>query len=301
VPFLAGLASHEREALIQQLLVRDVRRGEYIVRAGNPPNGLHLIEAGQFVVERSGQVVAHLDEGDFIGAMAMMTNNAAHDDVRAVTPSQVLTLPGIVFLELLRTHPEISTTITRVLQERSTYIARQHDVVEAIAQRGVRRGDRVFVREVERCPPDCRLCVTACTSRHGAPRLQHTGVAYGNILLLDSCRQCRVGAECVEACPENAIQWDGNRLVVSDACTGCGKCEQACNYDAITLQPLNRSWLGALQRSLQNIPLLPIHHSVQSHRAQKCDFCAGHTDMACVTACPIGAIKLVPVESIFPY
>jgi signal-transduction protein with cAMP-binding, CBS, and nucleotidyltransferase domain len=56
---LAQLSDQERNDLIDQLIARDVRRGEYIVRAGNRPNGLHLIELGQCAIARDGQVMGH--------------------------------------------------------------------------------------------------------------------------------------------------------------------------------------------------------------------------------------------------
>jgi Fe-S-cluster-containing hydrogenase component 2 len=61
---------------------------------------------------------------------------------------------------------------------------------------------------------------------------------------VDACRQCRHGAECVEACPSNAITWQGSALHVQAHCTGCGDCVSACPYDAITLEPRDRSWRG---------------------------------------------------------
>lgn len=301
VPFLAVLNDAERHDLIDKLRVRDVPRGEYIVTAGQPPNGLHVIESGQVVIERHGQVIGHFDEGDFIGALAMMTNTVAHDDVRAVTPCQVLTLPGSVFLEMLDHHPEISASITTMLHDRSHYFEKQHEIIDEITRRGIRRGDYVLVREWERCPPGCRLCIDACTQRHGAPRLRHDGVLYGDMIVLDSCRQCRVGAECVEACPVDAIVWDGPKLVITDACTGCGRCGEACNYGAITLEPRDRSWVGGIRRTLQHMPIIPLVARQPEYRASKCDLCAGHADMACQSICPIGALKMVPVESMFPY
>ena len=301
VPFLAQLSDQERSNLIEQLIVRDVQRGEYIVRAGNRPNGLHLIELGQCAVSRDDQVMGHLEEGDFFGALALMSETPATDDVRAVTPCTIMTLPSLSFFELLRQRPELTTAITQLLTERRDYIERQKEELGGILQKGSRRGDTVFVRDVNRCPPDCRLCVQACTTRHGAARMHHTGMLYEQVLLVDACRQCRHGAECVEACPSNAITWQGTALVVQENCTGCGECVPACPYQAMTLEPRDRSWRGQLHRGLAQIPLIPLTPQAPLYQAAKCDFCAGHDDMACVSVCPIGALRLVAVETLFPY
>jgi Fe-S-cluster-containing hydrogenase component 2 len=301
VPFLALLGDEERNSVAEQLLVRDVRRGEYIVRRGNRSNGLHLIESGQFVVEQDGHVVSHLDAGDFFGATALMTNEPAYGDIRALTPCQILTMPTLQFLGLLERHPEMAEYIRTNIQERSTYGARIDTVGDALVSHGVRRGERVLVRDVERCPPDCRLCVNACASRHGTARIQLGGVRTEAREIVDSCRQCRVGAECVEVCPKHAIQWSGSVLTVTDACDGCGLCVPACPYGAITVEPAVRSILTTLQQRVQTIPILSLVVSKPALRANKCDFCVSHSDMACVSRCPIGALRIVEVEQLFPY
>ena len=47
------------------------------------------------------------------------------------------------------------------------------------------------------------------------------------------CRQCR-RPRCLLACPEDAIVVDehtGARIILSDRCTGCGTCADACPFD----------------------------------------------------------------------
>ena len=74
-------------------------------------------------------------------------------------------------------------------------------------QHGLLRGTHLLVRTPALCPPGCRICETACADRFGQPRLHINGTALGKLDVLDTCHQCRVGAECVEACPEDAFQW----------------------------------------------------------------------------------------------
>lgn len=302
VPFLAPLSESERAALIEQLIVRDVPRGEYIVKAGNRPNGLHLIELGQCVVKRDQQVQGHLEEGDFFGAMALMNDAPASDDVQSTTPCIIMTLPSQRFLALLNDHPEIRQVITQTISRRSDYLAHINNELASVWAKGVRRGDMVFVRDAQRCPPDCRRCVQACSTRHGVARLAYDGIVHDGQVIVDTCRQCRVGPECVDACPENAITWQGTTLVINhDTCTGCGECASACQYQAISIQPRDRSWQGRIKRRLHTIPLLVQQPASTLMRAEKCDRCVGFDDMACTSACPIGALTLVPVEQLFPY
>jgi CRP-like cAMP-binding protein/NAD-dependent dihydropyrimidine dehydrogenase PreA subunit len=308
IPILAPLDADERQQFVQHLIVREVPRGETVVRAGDRPNGLHLIENGQFVIENQGKAVGHLDEGDFFGAHALIQRSLATDNVRAVTPCLILTLPSMTFYELLERHPEIQQLIQQVLDDRRAYNQQNKSVLDALVTHGVRRGDKLLLRDATKCPPGCDLCVRGCATRHGAPRLRLDGVHTDATVIADSCRQCRIGAQCVEACTHNAITWHKQALVVDSArCTGCGDCVSACDYDAMTLQPRDKSLFGRLIRTMASHPLrpqqplIPLTPKQPLYYADKCDFCANHDNHACVSACPIGALRVVNVVDIFPY
>ncbi|MEY3989691.1 MAG: hypothetical protein RI985_772 [Chloroflexota bacterium] len=308
IPILATLDADERQQFVTHLIVREVPRGETVVRAGDRPNGLHLVENGQFVIENQGNAVGHLDEGDFFGARALIQRSPASDNVRAVTPCLMLTLPSMTFYELLDRHPEIQQLIQQVLDERFAYNQQNKAVLDALVTHGVRRGDKLLLRDAAKCPPGCDLCVRGCATRHGAPRLRLDGVQTDTAIIADSCRQCRIGAQCVEACAHDAITWQKHSLVVdSNRCTGCGDCVTACEYDAMTLQPRDKGIFGHVKRRMyvhplqQHQPLIPLTPTKPLYYADKCDFCVGHDDMACVNACPIGALRIVNVADLFPY
>jgi CRP-like cAMP-binding protein/Fe-S-cluster-containing hydrogenase component 2 len=308
IPILATLNADERQAFIQHLIVREVPRGETVVRAGDRPNGLHFVENGQFVIENQGNVVGHLDEGDFFGARALIQRAPVTDNVRAVTPCLMLTLPSMTFYELLDRHPEIQQLIQQVLDDRRAYNQQNKAVLDDLVSHGVRRGDKLLLRDATKCPPGCDLCVRGCASRHGAPRLRLDGVHTDTAVIADSCRQCRIGAQCVESCTHNAITWPRQSLVSdTDRCTGCGDCVTACEYGAMTLQQRDKGLFGDLKRRIyqhplnHHQPLIPLTPAKPLYYADKCDFCVNHDDMACVSVCPIGALRVVNVSDLFPY
>jgi protein NrfC len=146
----------------------------------------------------------------------------------------------------------------------------------------------------------CLSCMLACSLVHeGVENLslsriqvvQNSFARWPADLNIGQCRQCETPS-CVEACPTGALHVEtrfGNvRMIDEKKCVGCGSCIRACPYEPTrtTLNPAGK-------------------------KALKCDLCAGaayHWDkaeggpqgkQACVSVCPIGAIRFtekLPVQ-----
>jgi CRP-like cAMP-binding protein/Fe-S-cluster-containing hydrogenase component 2 len=312
VPLFSRFSPLERTELARLLQPHHYDRGALIFQEGAPGDALYVIESGQVVVERLGQVIAHLDEGDFFGEMSLLAEKPHNAGIRAVTPVEVLALPAADFWRLLHEQPALAEQLHEVVERRRATGAamrrdpvRVHQFTAAVAH-GLLRGTHVLVRDPTLCPADCRICENACAARHGQTRIHTNGVLFNGLDVTDSCRQCRVGAECVEACPVDAIQWnDRGALIITDSCTGCGACEPACPYDVVHMVARDQPSLPSLQllwqqlRRLKN-PTIPLTVAQPTQRADKCDLCHGYDDLACVSACPTGALRLMPVEELFP-
>lgn len=317
VPLFSRISPLERVLLAELLQPLQFPRGSLIVRQGECGDSLYLIEGGQVVVENDGKAIAFLDEGDFFGEIALLAKEPHTATVRALTPLSVLALPTTAFDELLKNRPDFQAQLeTTVAQRRANMEQFRNDrdrvtQMTRIIEHGLLRGSHLLVRTPELCLSDCTQCEAACASRHGHARLRMPGVLFGQQRVIDACRQCRVGAECVEACPEDAFEWnDKGVLLINDKCTGCGACVPACPYNAITRVPqtlktangpLWQLWhtMKARFRSPMMIPPEPVSPAY-THRADKCDLCDGYPDLACVTACPTGSLRLVPVEELLP-
>lgn len=314
VPLLGQLLPMERLALANLLQPGHFSRGDLIMRQGEPADALYLIESGQVVVEQSGQTIASLGEGDFFGEMSLLTSTPHRADVRALTPTDVLVLPGVDFHELIEERPDLEAQLRNEVEKRIRNSAavrgdalRARELELAVG-RGLLRGTHLLARQPSLCPPGCRICEAACEDRHGRARLQLNGAAIEPYDVTDSCRQCSVGAECVEACPEDAIERTATgTLIVTDKCTGCGACVQACPYGAMATVPLppaerNHGPLWALfnntTKRLRRQPTIMLEPARPTQRADKCDLCHGHTDLACLARCPTGSLRLVPVEEV---
>jgi CRP-like cAMP-binding protein/Fe-S-cluster-containing hydrogenase component 2 len=314
VPLFGHLLPLERSILADLVQPTHFSRGSTIIEQGQSGAALYIIEAGQVVVEQEGETVATLKEGNFFGEISLFLNAPHRASVRAVTPTEVLKLPAAEFHRLLEQRPDLQrqlrTLIEARIRESETMrdnVGRTRELVTAV-NRGLLRGSHLLMRTPALCPPDCRICENACQERHGTTRLHLNGTRVEQFDVFDTCRQCSVGAECVEACPENAFEWtERGSLAINDRCTGCGACVSACPYDAVTKvpnYPQQRSGpLWALFDGLRKIttrPTIPLEAARPTHRADKCDLCAGYTDLACRSACPTGSLKLVPVEELFP-
>jgi CRP-like cAMP-binding protein/Fe-S-cluster-containing hydrogenase component 2 len=317
VPLLGQLLPMERLALANLLRPMQVDRGAVLMRQGEPADALYLIEHGQVLIEQNGQTVATLSEGDFFGEIALLTNQPHRANVRALTPTDVLVLPEEEFHRLVAQRPDLEQQLRSVIEKRiRNSRAVQDDParaqhLELAVTRGFMRASHLLVRTPALCPPDCRLCETACIERHGHARLSLNGTQIGASDVLDSCWQCSVGAECVEACPDDAFErTETGTLVITERCTGCGACISACPYEAITQvieQPpsapggplgmlLRRSW-QRIKPPPFPIPLEPAQPTI---RADKCDRCHGFSDLACISRCPTGSLQLIPIEDLFP-
>lgn len=126
----------------------------------------------------------------------------------------------------------------------------------------------------------CHACTTACKSENEVPlSVTRTYVKYVDTgyfpqvrrsFQVTRCNQC-LDPPCVAACPTAAMHQRPDGIVDFDKsiCIGCKACIAACPYDAIFINPEDKS-------------------------AEKCNFCAHRIDVglepACVVVCPTQAL-----------
>jgi protein NrfC len=138
----------------------------------------------------------------------------------------------------------------------------------------------------------CVSCMLACSLANegkvnmSLSRIQIMQDPFGsfpNDITMSQCRQC-VEPACVDVCPEDALHIDtanGNvRRIDADKCIGCKACIEACPFDP--------------SRSVWNF---------EAELARKCDLCTESPHwkeeggiggkQACVSVCPVAAIKFV--------
>jgi len=148
-----------------------------------------------------------------------------------------------------------------------------------------------LVYDSRRCA-GCQSCMLACSLVHdGATSTSLSRIQVSRAVLtrypydiqISVCRQCPEPM-CVKDCPTGACHVsaaNGNvRMIDAKKCIGCGTCLQACPFS-----PHRTVWNPTTSKST------------------KCDLCADAPyfskkggpsgNQACVTTCPMGALKLV--------
>lgn len=145
-----------------------------------------------------------------------------------------------------------------------------------------------FVVDLKKCV-GCKACTAVCKIRYASP----TGISRRNVYTRDleasrifvsiACNHC-VKPSCVPACPKSALTKNATTGVVTlnkEACVGCRRCEWACPYGAMAIDP-------------------------KTKKADKCDACVGFvpaagvpSDPRCVEACHAKALAWVDKDATF--
>ncbi len=146
-----------------------------------------------------------------------------------------------------------------------------------------------LVVDTKKCS-GCMACMIACTLAHTGEinpaysRIQVKKNVFGTYPNDDIeqfvCRQCKV-PRCLQVCETGALHADpetGVRIIDKEKCDGCQKCLKACPF-----KPARIIW------------------NKEENCAMKCDLCAdtpywddeggAGKKQACITACPLKAIK----------
>ncbi len=120
VPLLAGLQDRTRRRLAEVGKRRTYAAEEPIVREGSSGTALYIVLSGRARVERGGETLGEVAQGDFFGELALIEEHPRSASVIATEPTDCLLFPAWEFTALLEEHPEVAVPIMRAL------IARLH-------------------------------------------------------------------------------------------------------------------------------------------------------------------------------
>ncbi len=325
-PVLSILPSEGVDTLLENATFRALRPGEILYEEGDPPSGLYLIKEGFLKVSRrhgdGERVLQYFHEGDVCGATSLLFEQAQSATVAANTRSEVIEVPAEAVYEILRSYPHLRQRFGQVASQAEQYLAALTDStqmrpapaahttdhllnIEGLLTEGVVQGTEVLVINTAICT-NCNNCVDSCERRHGYSRLYRGGLQMGDLLFPTACRHCE-DPVCL-MCSVNGIvrEPDGEIRIVDENCIGCGACAERCPYGNINMHERERKRDGGIKRLISYLSGAQdydvdedVHRAdVKGNRvAVKCDLCAGYSDYACVTGCPVGAaIRINPVD-----
>jgi HlyB family type I secretion system ABC transporter len=128
----AGFASLPNKALAQLITGLEeieVAAGELVVREGDPPGPMFVIEEGRLRTFRmqdgARQDLAYLRKGDFFGERSLFRGEPRNASVEALIDCKLLRLPPALYASLLEEHPEFRARMEeRILQYSYARLAR---------------------------------------------------------------------------------------------------------------------------------------------------------------------------------
>ena len=102
-------------ALLEKFESRTFKRGDLIVRQGDPADAMYIIQSGKvrcFQEEKGGQRnLSFLRDGDFFGELAILTGTDRTASAEAAQDCELLALPVDRVQELIREYPEFEDVI----------------------------------------------------------------------------------------------------------------------------------------------------------------------------------------------
>ncbi|ATB33954.1 cyclic nucleotide-binding domain-containing protein [Melittangium boletus] len=108
----------DRRALVERFRARDVRRGDLLIREGQPVDGLYVVLSGEVAVNKAGQPLASLREGELFGEMSLLHKTPATATVTATRNTSLLRLPREDFDLLILTHPQVLALVSELTDAR---------------------------------------------------------------------------------------------------------------------------------------------------------------------------------------
>ena len=119
VPMFAGLQRGVLESLAESARPIRVEAGTWLFRRGEPGDAMYVVRTGRLEVldEEQGALLRELARGDALGELALISAAPRSASVRAARASDVLEVGRSDFEALLRSSPELSLALSRVLAD----------------------------------------------------------------------------------------------------------------------------------------------------------------------------------------
>ena len=117
VPLFAGVDPAHLQVLSFAAVRHVLQKGQTLYRAGDPGTSGYLVVSGtaQATARDSGEVVAMIERGAFLGELAMLAKLPHHLTVTAISTLTVNEIGNDLFLKLISEFPEAGTRIVETV------------------------------------------------------------------------------------------------------------------------------------------------------------------------------------------
>jgi CRP-like cAMP-binding protein len=117
VPLFAGVDPAHLQVLSFAAVRHVLPKGQVLYRAGDPGTSGYLVVSGtaQATQRDSGEVVAMIERGAFLGELAMLAKLPHHLTVTAISTLTVNEIGNDLFLKLISEFPEAGTRIVETV------------------------------------------------------------------------------------------------------------------------------------------------------------------------------------------
>ncbi len=106
-PLFRPFNDPQRAELAAKFNFLEIDSGTKLLTSGVRPDGLYIVLAGVFVVQRDGATIATLGAGDLIGETSLLSGGAFKSDVIAKGKGLALCLPAKDFREVIMYYPHV--------------------------------------------------------------------------------------------------------------------------------------------------------------------------------------------------
>ena len=108
----SGMSADEIEACLQKSVRIDCRKGDLLIKKGNPAKNLYALIRGNLEVRSGDEVVAVRSPGDIIGEIAFFMGLPRTMDVMAATDDvEVVSFSESALRNLIKTQPDAATRL----------------------------------------------------------------------------------------------------------------------------------------------------------------------------------------------
>ena len=118
------LDKKEIQSIAHNLLVKYYKKGEIIFKEGaSPLDFLYILRSGSLMLERQGEVIEYIHEGECFGYISLMTSSPPSSTAKAIEDSVVFLLNKKIFNKLISTNESFREYFARKLAKRMQNVA----------------------------------------------------------------------------------------------------------------------------------------------------------------------------------